>query len=177
MPEVPEIPVDITHTTTRLPPPIDNTPPPSPIMNGRWGMSGLGQPVTNTPPPAPMLAGLGQGADVNHGSIDAGGPVDQICAWWVQADSPAYPFMQDMEDINQRSVNSTGVPYYVPNIIGFTKTGTIFFLGATFGGLHGWRRSGGKWGPAIGYGALTAFLPLVGVGVALFQGFGKKGRR
>lgn len=38
---------------------------------------------------------------------------------------------------------------------------------------HGYRRNHGSYGWAFGWGAFAAFAPVISVGVALAQGFGK----
>lgn len=47
-------------------------------------------------------------------------------------------------------------------------------LGAAFGGIHGYRRNGGKMGWAVAWGAAGAFLPLLTGIVAVAQGYGKR---
>ena len=147
-PEVPETPVDITQTTFGVPPPVDMTPSPAPIMTTAQ--------VNGDP-------NIG-------GSIDGGGPVDSICAWWVGPQSRHYGDMVDLQDTNQMSSDQYGLPLYVPSVVGRVGQVGLLALGALYGGYHGWIRSGGRWGPTLGYGVLTAYVPLVGLAVSLFQG-------
>jgi hypothetical protein len=56
--------------------------------------------------------------------------------------------------------------------------GVVAFASGAAGVYHGYKRTGKTW-PAVGYGALGLFLPIVGIPVMFIQGFGKrkKGRR
>jgi hypothetical protein len=47
-------------------------------------------------------------------------------------------------------------------------------IGLAMGVYHGYKRSGGKVGPTLGYGILGGALPFVGIPVDLAQGFGKR---
>lgn len=72
--------------------------------------------------------------------------------------------------------DENGFMRYVPD-----ATDAIFAVASAVGGAagiyHGYKRTGKVW-PAIGYGALGLFLPIIGIPVFFIQGFGKKkGRR
>lgn len=146
-PEVSETPVDITQSTFGSPPSFVMTPSPAPVMT---------------------TADVNGDPDVG-GSID-GGPADAMCAWWVAQNSPHHGAMVELQAANQRAVQRWGMPLYVPSLMGMASSFGLMLLGGVYGGYHGWRRSGGKWLPTLGYGALTAYVPVVGVLVSVFQG-------
>lgn len=49
-------------------------------------------------------------------------------------------------------------------------------IGAGLGGYHGYKRSGGSMGSAIGWGLLGGLFPVITTVVALAQGFGECSR-
>lgn len=52
----------------------------------------------------------------------------------------------------------------------------IMALGAGLAGYHGYKRSGGSVGSAVGWGLLGGLVPIITVPVAFAQGFGKRRR-
>jgi hypothetical protein len=50
-------------------------------------------------------------------------------------------------------------------------------MGASVGAYHGYKRNGGAVGPAIGWGIAGALLPVITVGVGLYQGLAQPKRR
>lgn len=88
--------------------------------------------------------------------------------------TPAYPVP------SVAATTTAGLGQLTPNeetlglmyvISSFTAAG----LGAFIGWYHGGKRSGGKMGAKVGWGAAGFFLPVVTTGVAALQGFGKRG--
>jgi hypothetical protein len=99
----------------------------------------------------------------SNGSVDNGGPVDQVAARMSRA--------------NQWSQETFGMPLAVPSVQSSIAMTTAHILGAFVGGYHGYKRSGGKTLATVGYGLAGIFMPLITLGVAAVQGYAKPRRR
>jgi hypothetical protein len=122
--------------------------------------------------------GLGQTTSVNgeHGSVDQGGPVDNICAAWIAADSPQGQIVQNLETagMQQWSYENFGVPYYAPSLMASIASVSLHLLGAFVGGYHGHMRSGGKTLPMVLWGLGGYIFPLPVAAAAVITGYGKR---
>jgi hypothetical protein len=119
--------------------------------NGPFRMSSKGQP--GVPLEAHMLGRLG--------ASDSGG------GWFAdqQARYDAMVANSDPEFVT-----------YSQRMIYWLAVGQRL-MGASVGAYHGYKRNGGAVGPAIGWGIAGALLPVITVGVGLFQGLAQPKRR
>lgn len=134
------------------------------------GMRGLGAScypcgdLSGRSPGITGLRGLGKGALGVLGRLGDGPSPEEIAAETGGAPPPGMSY----DEFNRwREENRT--VFYIGLGVGA--------LGAGLSGYHGYKRSGGSVGSALGWGLLGGLFPIITVPVALAQGFGKrKGR-
>jgi hypothetical protein len=122
----------------------------------------------------PAPGALAQGV----ASFDNGGPVDRICASWVDPQTPDGRVVLAAEQSGWQaySYDRFGQAYYAPSTVLSVAQFTTFVLGVFVGSYHGYQRTR-KAGWAVLWGAFGGILPLPTLAVAAVQGYGKPKRK
>jgi hypothetical protein len=123
----------------------------------------------------PRLGAVASG----QGTIDNGGPVDRLCASWVDPGTPSGQIATAAEEsgLQAWSYENFGVPYYAPSMLNSVTRFTATVLGAFAAGYHGYARSGGKTGTMLLWGLAGFVFPLPALGVAVIDGYGQRKSR
>lgn len=147
--------------------------PPAPIISG---MDAL--PIDNTPPPAPILSANG-----GQGSIDPA--ADSVMEWWLSQDTQAKhgstvtsqfnPASGALYQANQASLKMYSAPFYMPSgLLSISAGRSILWsvIGAAL--AFALPPTGKKTGAKVGWGIAGFFFPTLTTGAVALRAVTKK---
>lgn len=90
---------------------------------------------------------------------------------------PPNPIQAPLDPFQNAIVHGSPADFPVEGLDDFQPIPQWMFIAwwgiVALGVYHGYKRGCGDVGPMIGYGALTGFVPVLGIPIMLFQGYGK----